>query len=128
MIWSAANVLAGTAVLIAALARRPRSPLLLHFGIQTLAWGGVELALIGMWWGTLHERDLHGAAQLLTLLWLGVGLGVGCIGGGMTLAIAGWRFGRRLGAIGAGIAVTVQGVALLVLETRLIRILAASLP
>jgi hypothetical protein len=35
---------------------------------------------------------------------------------GATLAIAGWRLGRRPGAVGAGVAIIVQGIALLVFD------------
>jgi hypothetical protein len=35
---------------------------------------------------------------------------------GAALALAGWRLGRRLGLVGAGVGVIVQGSALLVLD------------
>jgi hypothetical protein len=35
---------------------------------------------------------------------------------GMALALTGWRLGRRLGLVGAGIGVVVQGGALMVLD------------
>ena len=42
---------------------------------------------------------------------------------GVTLAILGWRLGRRLGLVGAGLGVVMQGLALLVLDARLIAVL-----
>lgn len=128
LVWGAASVMAGTAVIALASVRRPRSPLLWHFGLQTSVWGAVDLALVAASWGRLHERDLLGAARLLNFLWLNVGLDVGYIAVGVTLVIAGWVLARRLGAVGAGIGVVVQGTALLVLDARLIGIIAASFP
>jgi hypothetical protein len=116
LIWGGASVVVG-AVLWGLLAwRRSRSPLVTHFAIQTLAWGGVVLALAGRGWSTLAMRDHAGAVRVDRLLWLNVGLDAGYAGIGATLAIAGWLFGRRLGAVGAGLAVVVQGAALAALD------------
>jgi hypothetical protein len=68
-------------------------------------------------------RDADGAARLDRLLWLNTGLDVGYVAVGLTLAIAGWSLGRRLGAVGAGLGVVVQGMALLALDVRFISIL-----
>ena len=38
---------------------------------------------------------------------------------GATLALCGWKFGRRLGLVGAGLGVIVQGLALAVLDLQL---------
>ena len=35
---------------------------------------------------------------------------------GLTLVMVGWRFGRRLGLVGAGLAVVIQGIALALLD------------
>jgi hypothetical protein len=49
---------------------------------------------------------------------MNVGLDVGYILVGATLAIVGWRLGggRRLGVVGAGTGVVVQGTALILLD------------
>lgn len=114
--WSAASIVAGTMVL-ALLARRAReSPLLRHFAIQQSAWGVVELA-IGAWaWQGLRARDLAGYVRFERALWLNVGLDAGYVAVGATLAITGWVLGRRLGLVGAGVGVMVQGLALLLLH------------
>jgi len=49
-------------------------------------------------------------------LWLNIGLDAGYVLVGLTLAIVGWKVGRRLGLVGAGIAVVVQGLALALLD------------
>ncbi|MEJ7811784.1 MAG: hypothetical protein WKG32_15335 [Gemmatimonadaceae bacterium] len=123
LIWGAASVLAGTGVLALRAASRAPSPLLLHFGIQTAAWGAVCVAIAGFGWRGLADRDLSGVTRLLNILWLNVGLDAGYVGVGATLAIAGWTMGRRLGAVGAGVAIVVQGLALLALDARFVALL-----
>ena len=121
--WGAASVLAGSAIGALFAARRSGSPLLAHFAIQTAAWGAIDLILAGLAWRGLAMRDADGAARLDRLLWLNTGLDVGYVAVGVTLAVAGWTLGRRLGAVGAGLGVVVQGMALLVLDVRFISIL-----
>jgi hypothetical protein len=87
------------------------------------AWGAVDLLLVLATWRGLEYRDLAGFTRLDRFLWLNVGLDVGYAAVGVTLAITGWRLGRRLGLVGAGLGVVVQGLALLVLDAYLIGIL-----
>jgi len=121
--WGAASVLAGSAIAALLAARRAHSPLLTHFAVQTAAWGAIDMLLAGLAWRGLAMRDAAGAARLDRLLWLNTGLDVGYIGVGVTLAIAGWTLGRRMGAVGAGIGVVLQGIALLALDAKFIAIL-----
>jgi hypothetical protein len=116
LVWGGACVLLGTLVLAALAARRADSPLLKHFALQTAAWGAVDLALAG--WGLrgLHLRDYDGAMELARTLWLALGIDVGFIAAGVTIAVMGWLLGRRLAPVGAGVGVVVQGAALLVLD------------
>ncbi len=122
-IWAALSVLAGTALLGLLKVRRTESALVQHFAIQTLAWGLLD-AVIVLWAAHgLHLRDLAGATALDRFLWLNVGLDVGYVMVGITLGILGWRLGRRLGLVGAGMGVIVQGLALLVLDLQLSAVL-----
>lgn len=114
--WGGGSVLMGTALLAWLHLGRRRSLLLEHFGIQTAAWGVVELALGAIAHASLAERDLAAATRLDRLLWLNVGLDVGYVLVGLTLVVTGWTFGRRLGLVGAGLAVMVQGFALVLLD------------
>ncbi|MDB4887771.1 MAG: putative rane protein [Gemmatimonadetes bacterium] len=114
--WGAASVLVGTALLAWLLAGRRQSALLRHFAIQTAAWGAVDLALAAIAFGSLALRDLAGATRLDRIVWLNIGLDAGYVLVGLTLAITGWRLGRRLGLVGAGIGVIVQGAALALLD------------
>ena len=122
--WGAACVLAGTALVLLLAMRRSRSPLVHHFALQTGAWGAVELLVALMLWRGIAYRDLAGFTRLDRFLWLRVGLDAGTIAIGLTLALTGWQLARRLGLLGAGLGVLVQGLALLVLDAWLIGVLA----
>lgn len=131
--WGAGSVLAGTLLLVVLLVAARRagsaggeaSPLLLHFAVQTAAWGAIDLAIAAAAWRGLAMRDVDGATKLDRLLWLNAGLDVGYVAVGVTLAVAGCLLGRRLGAVGAGIGVVVQGAALLLLDAKFIAVMAA---
>jgi hypothetical protein len=114
--WGALSVLAGTAVLAWLRAGGRTSALLEHFAIQTSGWGAVELTVAGLWWRALAPRDLAAATRVDRLLWLNLGLDVGYVLTGAALAVVGWRLGQRLGLVGAGTGVIVQGAALLLLD------------
>lgn len=114
--WGAMSVVAGTAVLALVMTRRPRSPLLQHFAIQTAAWGAIDLAICAAAWRGLALRDLTGAIALDRFIWFNIGLDVGYVAVGVTLAIVGWRLTRSLALVGAGIGVVVQGIALALLD------------
>ena len=114
--WGAACLLLGTALFATLAARRVETPLLRHFAIQTAAWGAIDLAFAAWGWRGLRLRDHDGAASLERFLWLNLGLDVGYVGVGATLALTGWLLGRRLGAVGAGLGVVLQGLALLALD------------
>ena len=114
--WGALSVLAGTAMLAWLRLRGRSSALLEHFARQMAGWGGLELAFVALSWRSLAPRDLSAATRLDRLLWLNAGLDIGYVLVGVSLAITGWRLGRRLGMVGAGIGVVVQGTALLLLD------------
>lgn len=116
LVWAAGSVLAGTALLAWLQIGRRRSALLEQFGLQTAGWGAAELAFAAMSWASLAPRDLAGATRLDRLLWLNIGLDGGYVLVGVTLVVTGWRLGRRLGLVGAGLAIVLQGVALALLD------------
>jgi hypothetical protein len=117
-IWAHISVLAGALLLLWLARRGARSPLLFHFAVQTAAWGAFAVALAVLQWHGLALRDLAAATRLDHLLWLAVGLDVGGIAVGATLASAGWYACRRLEMVGAGLGIVVQAVAFLVLDAR----------
>jgi hypothetical protein len=114
--WGAASVLAGTALLAWLRVISRESALLKHFAIMSAAWGVLDL-VVGLILSTqLTIRDVAGATRLDRLLWLNIGLDAGYVLVGLTLVAIGWKIGRRLGLVGAGIAVVVQGFALALLD------------
>jgi hypothetical protein len=115
-IWGGANVLVGSTLLGMLRLRAHRSALLHHFGIQMAAWGAVDLVLALLGLPQLQVRDLAGATHLDRLLWLNMGLDTGYVMVGVTLLVIGGRPPRRLGLVGAGMGVILQGLALLLLD------------
>ena len=116
LVWGGTSIVAGTALLAWLMARHSSSALLRGFSIQTGLWGILSLAIAAAGLARLSDRDLTAATRLDRMLWFSAGLDVGLILVGLTLAVTGWRIGQRLGTVGAGIGVVVQGAGLLVLD------------
>jgi hypothetical protein len=104
--------------LLLTVGRPRRSPLIFHFAVQCIAWGATEVAFAGSGLHALVLRDLGAATQLDRFLWLNLGLDTGYVAVGATVALSGWLLARRYGALGAGAAIAVQGLALFVLHAR----------
>lgn len=115
-VWSEASLLVGGVMLAVLIWRRVESPLLRHFAIQTAAWGAVSLLLAYLSWRRLTLRDHAGAVRLDRTIWLNIGLDIGYVAVGATLALTGWYAGRRIGPVGAGLAIVTQGIALGLLD------------
>lgn len=115
-VWSEASLLVGGVMLGLVLWRRPQSPLLLHFAIQTALWGAVLLGFAFVGWRRLALRDHAAAVSLDRLVWMNIGLDAGYVAVGITLAACGWFAGRRLALVGAGVAIVIQGLALASLD------------
>lgn len=122
-LWAGASLLLGVALLLWLRWRREPAPLLRHFAIQMLAWGAVDLALSAWAQRGLTLRDFAAAQQLVNFLWLNAGLDAGYIMLGATLAITCARLGPRPGGVGAGAAIVLQGLALLLLDVRLLALI-----
>ena len=119
-IWGIASLLLGALALVSA--RREQSlaqGFWKHFGIQTAAWGAVDLAIVLWARQGLAARELDGAIALDRFLWLNIGLDVGYVMVGVTLLVFGIRAPRRSGLVGAGVAIVAQGVALALLDAQL---------
>ena len=119
LVWGALSVGAGTAIVALTRVRRIESPLLKHFAIQSTVWGFIDIAIAIWAQQVLQLRDLASAVALDRFVWLNVGLNAGYVAVGMTLALIGWSQGRRLGLVGAGVGVIVQGCALMLLDLQL---------
>jgi hypothetical protein len=116
IVWGAASVLAGTALLAWLRVGARESSLLKHFAITSAAWGALDIVVGLVLLTRLSIRDIAGATRLDRLLWLNIGLDAGYILVGLTLIVVGWKVGRRLGLVGAGTGVIVQGFALALLD------------
>lgn len=117
--WAGLSILAGTTVALLLAIRRVRSPLLAHFAAQMAAWGVVIGAIAAAEWRGLALRDLAGATRLDRLVWMNIGLDGGYVAVGATLALTGWFVAKRMSAVGAGVGIIAQGMALLVLHLQL---------
>ena len=124
--WGAANAALGTALL--ATSSRSLQPARHGFGLQSAAWGAVNvgIAAVGLH-GGLGEpsRSLAGAIRAengyADVLLLNVGLNVGYAGVGAALVVVGHRAGiasaQTRGALrGHGWALVLQGAGLFVLD------------
>ena len=116
VLWAAASATLGTVFVALLTLRRINAPIVFWFGVQTLAWGSLELLIAAARWHALAMRDVSAATRLDRLTWLAIGLDVGLIGIGVSTAVLAWRHGRSLGAVGGGLGVLVQGLGLLVLD------------
>lgn len=122
-VWGAGCVLLGTLLLATLVWRRTDATFLRHFAIQTAAWGAVDLAICAWAWRGLSLRDFAGAQSLVNFLWLNTGLDVGYVLMGATLALACRRPAPRPAGIGAGVGIALQGIALFLLDIRLIALI-----
>lgn len=118
VVWAVGSATVGLSLLAVITIRRLRAPIVLWFAIQTLAWGSLELIVTSARWYGLRMRDVSAATRLDHFTWFATGLDVGLIGVGLAIAAMAWWPNRRLGAIGAGLGVTVQGFGLLILDLR----------
>jgi hypothetical protein len=115
-VWAGLSIIAATGVGVMLAARRVRSPLLTHFAIQMAAWGAAIAIFAGFCWMNLHMRDLSGAARLERFVWMSAGFDVGVVALGITVVILGRQLARSAATLGAGVAVILQGLALLLLD------------
>jgi hypothetical protein len=116
LVWAALSILGGSAVATMIVVRRVRSPLLAHFALQMVIWGVVLGALGAFEWHGLHLRDLASATRLERVLWMNIGFDAGFVGMGAVLALCGRILTKNASALGAGVAIIVQGLALLLID------------
>jgi uncharacterized protein DUF6992 len=118
--WALASIVAGTGVLAGLSWRRVVSPLLTGFAIQQVAWGVLDLARVAVGIYGLRLRDFAAATRLDRFIWLDAGLDIGLVVAGIAMVATTWFVarGRRLGGVGAGLGIIVQGAALFALDAR----------
>ncbi len=119
LLWAGASILAGALFLLLSRAAGASGDFWKHAGIQSAAWGLVDAAIVAFAWPSLAMRTVSEAIALDRFLWLNIGLDVGYVMVGATLLAFGLRRPRRLGLVGAGAAIVVQGLALALLDAYL---------
>lgn len=115
-IWAALSILSGTATAVLLVVRRTHSPLLKHFALQMAGWGIAVALFAGAWWPGIALRDVSGATRLVRWIWLSSGFDLGLVVVGATVAALGYRLARSAASLGAGAAIAVQALALLLLD------------
>src|SRR5574338_1360157 len=77
VLWAVTSALVGTGIIATLTVRRMVAPILWWFGVQSLAWGLVELGLATVGLQGLAMRDVSGATRLGRFTWFTAGLDVG---------------------------------------------------
>ena len=108
----------GVAGLVGGLAaRRFGDPATAAFGTQSALWGAIDLAIAGV--ASARSAQPRDAAQLRRVLLVNAGLDVGYVAAGVVVARLRPTVGGRVTQVesrGHGLAVVVQGAALLALD------------
>lgn len=110
-IWAILSIIIGGLIMW----RRWQSESWRHFGLQCAVWGLIDGIIVLFGLQDYSHPDLSATAKLREFIWLNEGLDVGYIGVGVTLMLVRWRVPSSP-LYGAGIAVIIQGLALLVLD------------
>lgn len=121
--WAALSLLMGTASLVVTRGRRGQSALLRGFAIQLACWAIAVAALGAIEWHYLTMRDLSSAARLERMTWARAGFDVGIVGMGAVLGGASYALARSQRGLGAATAIAAQGLALLIIDLRLIAVI-----
>lgn len=117
-LWAGATLLGATVLALTLVAQRRASPLLARFATQLAAWGLVAALVAGLEWHGLHIRDVASATRVERLVWMRVGFDLGIVGMGGVLAVVGRTIARSPGAVGAGMAIIVHGLALFSIDVQ----------
>ena len=125
-VWGGLATLAGTALVVLAYTRAARPALVRRFGMICGTLGLVELIAGLFAYRNVPLRDIGGATRLDRVAWLQLGLFIGLMAVGVTLALAS-RVMKVASAeypaaslAGAGVALVLHGLALATLELLLI--------
>ena len=121
--WAALSLIMATASFVVTKGRRGQSGLLVAFATQLALWAVVVAAMGAMELGQLTMRDLSGATRLERVAWARAGLDVGIVGIGAVFGGATYVLARSQRGLGAAAAIVAQGLALLVIDLRLIALI-----
>jgi hypothetical protein len=126
--WGALSSVLGTALLVFTLTQSRGSPIIRRFAATCAILGAAELLIAIVGYRSVGLRDLSGATRLDRFAWLQLGLCIGIAGMGVAMSLAGRSIAAGAGSsrektlafVGAGIAVTLHGLALATLALLLI--------
>jgi len=123
LLWGGLSLIMATASFVIMKGRRGQSMLLRGFATQLALWA-VVIAVIGaIELQQLTIRDLSSAARLERLTWARAGFDVGIVGMGAVLGGVSFALARSQRGLGAATAIAAQGLALLVIDLRLIAVI-----
>ena len=123
LVWAALSLIMATASFVVTKGRRGQSSLLTAFATQLALWAVVVAAMGAMELVQLTMRDLSGATRLEHVAWARAGLDVGIVGIGVVFGGASYVLSRSQRGLGAAAAIAAQGLALLVIDLRLIAVI-----
>lgn len=118
--WAALSVAMATASLVVTKGRRGQSLVLRSFATQLALWALAIGVLGALEWHRLAMRDLSSTARLERLMWARAGFDAGIVGMGAVLGGASHILARNQRGLGAAAAIAAQGLALLIIDLRLI--------
>jgi len=122
--WGGLSTIAGTALLVLALAARRGSAIIVRFAEVCAAFGATELVIGGVAYRNVPLRDVASATRLDRMSWLLVGLYLGLAGVGLAVMLSWYgssraatgASNRALSMVGAGAAALLHGLALATLQ------------
>ena len=121
--WAALSLIMATASFVVTKGRRGQSSLLTAFATQLALWAVVVAAMGAIELGQLTMRDLSGATRLEHITWARAGLDAGIVGIGAVFGGSSYIFARSQRGLGAAAAIAAQGLALLVIDLRLLAVI-----
>jgi hypothetical protein len=121
--WAALSLIMATASLVFTRGRRGESALVSGFATQLALWAVVIGAAGALEWNRVAMRDLSAAARLERVTWARAGFDVGIVGIGVVLGGASYALAKSLRGMGGAAAITAHGLALLVIDLRLIAVI-----
>ncbi|HNC95962.1 MAG TPA: hypothetical protein PKY30_08325 [Myxococcota bacterium] len=115
--WAGTSALGGTVILVAG----RKDPFYRHLGIQSIGWSLINGAIVAASWkGTEEAKTAEQRAWSREFVNLNLGLDVAYMGVGITLTWTGLQEPQRRGLAGAGLGISIQGAALLILDAILL--------
>ena len=115
--WAGTSAIGGTVLLVTGW----KDPFKRHLGIQSIGWSLINGAIVAAsWTGTGQPKTADERAWSREFINLNLGLDVGYVGVGLTMTWSGLQDPQRRGLAGAGLGISIQGAALLVLDAILL--------